>query len=100
MVTHSSLQKVFRTRFDENRSHAKLTDLNHSYEKQPFVDSSRVNYENLLGKTKENFFRNNLFKNNFKLFINNFYEISTSLNYYFFDFPFLLALKSDASRYM
>jgi hypothetical protein len=53
----------------------------------------------LLGKTKENFFKINFYKNSFQNYFNNFYDANSSLNYYFFDFPFLLAMKSDSSRY-
>jgi len=100
MVTYNAIQKVFRTRFDEGRSNAKLVDLSNSYSKQPFVSSSRISYEKLLGKNKENFLKVNFYKNNFQTYFNNLYSSSSSLNFYFFDFPFLLALKSDASRYL
>jgi len=100
IVTYNAIQKVFRTRFDEYRSNAKLNDLGNLYLKQPFVNSPRIQYEKLLGKTKENFFKINFYKNNFYQYFNNFYDNNSSLNFYFFDFPFLLALKSDASRYL
>jgi len=100
MVTYNAIQKVFRTRFDEGRSNAKLSDLSSIHGKQPFVTASRISYEKLLGKNKENFLKINFYKNNFQSYFNNFYSLSSSLNFYFFDFPFLLALKSDASRYL
>lgn len=100
IVTYNAIQKVFRTRFDENRSNTKLSDFGYFYNKQPFISSPRVQYEKLLGKTRESFFKINLYKNNFLPFINSNYASYTSLNYYFFDFPFLLAMKSDASRYL
>jgi|GEM_PF-6739782 len=100
MVTYGAIQKVFRTRFDESRSNAKLSNLSELYPKQPLITSSRIPYEKILGKNKESFFKVNFFKNNFKKYFNNFYDSSTSLNFYFFDFPFLLAMKSDASRYL
>jgi hypothetical protein len=59
-----------------------------------------MQYEKILGKNKENFLKINFYKNNFYPFLNNFYELNSSLNFYFYDFPFLLALKSDASRYL
>lgn len=100
MVTYNAIQKVFRTRFDEGRSNAKLNEVANSYIKEPFVSAPRIQYEKLLGKTKENFFDVVFYKNSFNPYFTNFYDISTSLNFYFFDFPFLLALKSDASRYL
>lgn len=100
IVNFNAIQKVFRTRFDENRSHARINDLSGFYIKQPFISSSRTPYEKTLGKNKENFFKPLLYKNNFKNFLNNLYFSNSSLNFYFFDFPFLMALKSDASRYL
>lgn len=100
IVTYNAIQKVFRARFDENRSNTKLGDFGFFYTKQPFISSPRTPYEKILGKTKENFFKINLYKNNFHSLFNNFYETNSSLNFYFYDFPFLLAMKSDASRYL
>lgn len=100
IVTYAAIQKVFKTRFDENRSHARLLDFSNSFTKQPFVSAKKTPYENILGKTKNTFFNNILFKSFFKKNINNFYQIDSSLNFYFFDFPFLMALKSDPSRYL
>jgi hypothetical protein len=100
MVTFNAIQKVFKTRFDENRSHARFIDLNNFYVKQPFISSPRTPFENLLGKNKENFYKNISYKTNSKYFLNNAYYNSTSLNFYFFDFPFLMSLKSDSSRYL
>jgi len=100
IVTYNAIQKVFKTRFDESRSNTKLSDFSNFYTKQPFISSPRVPYEKLLGKTKENFFKINFYKNNFQKYFNSFYGSSASLNFYFYDFPFLLAMKSDASRYL
>lgn len=99
IVTYNAIQKVFRTRFDEGRSNSKLGDLANSFTKQPYVTSPRPHYERLIGKNKHFFLKNNFYKNTFNPIFNNFYDLETSANYYCFDFPFLLALKSDASRY-
>jgi hypothetical protein len=100
IVTYNAIQKVFKTRFDESRSNTKLSDFANFYIKQPFISSPRIQYEKLLGKTKENFFKINFYKNSFQKYFNNLYDTNTSLNFYFFDFPFLLAMKSDSSRYL
>lgn len=99
LATFNALQKVFRARFDEGRSHAKLDDFSASSVKQQFISDEKTNYEKLIGKTHENFFKTNYFKNSFKTnyFYN--YESFSSLNYFMFDFPFLIGLKSDASKY-
>lgn len=100
IVTYNAIQKVFKTRFDESRSNAKLSAISDLYSKQPFINSPRVDYEKLLGKTKENFYKINFYKNSFQKYFNNYYDSSSSLNFYFYDFPFLLAMKSDSSRYL
>lgn len=99
IVTYNAIQKVFKTRFDEGRSNSKLNDFTNSFSKQPYMTSPRPLYEKLIGKNKNFFLKNNFYKNTFNLIFNDFYDLETSLNYYCFDFPFLLALKSDASRY-
>jgi len=100
LVTYNAIQKVFKSRFDEGRSNSKLTDFSNFYPKQPFISSPKINYETLLGKTKENFFKINLYKPSFNKSFNNSYELFTSLNFAIFDFPFLTSLKSDVSRYL
>jgi hypothetical protein len=100
IVTYNAIQKVFRSRFDEGRSNAKMLEFSNFYLKQPYLTTSRVQYEHLLGKTRENFFKANLYKSKTLNLFNNLYDVGNSLNFYFFDFPFLLALKSDATRYL
>jgi len=100
IVTYGAIQKVFKTRFDENRSNAKLNDFSNSYIKQPFVSAKKSPYESILGKNKNTFFKNIFFKPTFKKNLNDFYSLDSSNNFYFYDFPFLMSLKSDPSRYL
>jgi hypothetical protein len=58
IVTYNAIQKVFRSRFDEGRSNARLEDFSNSYIKHPFLTDNRVSYESMLGKNKEFFFKN------------------------------------------
>jgi hypothetical protein len=62
MVTYSAIQKVFKSRLDEGRSHARLGDFSNSYIAHPFVTSPRSPYESLLGKNKESFFSTQAYK--------------------------------------
>jgi hypothetical protein len=94
------MQKVFKTRFDENRSHAELTDLANSFSSHPFLTTNDSNYTSLLGKNKNAFFNVYFYKNNFKTLFNSLYVFEHNTNFGFFDFPFLIALKSDSSRYL
>lgn len=99
LSTFNALQKVFRARFDEGRSHAKIESFSSSFPKQQFISTYKTNYEKAIGKTHENFFKINYFKNVFKFNYMYNYESFNSLNYFTYDFPFLIGLKSDASKY-
>ncbi len=97
---YNSYQKVFKTRFDENRSHAKVSDLANLYVKQLNISASKPKYERMIGKNKEAFFQPHTYSNELIVNFNSLYDSFNSINFYFFDLPFLLALKSDASRYL
>jgi hypothetical protein len=100
IVNFNALQKVFRARFEDGRANSSLSQFAELSTKQPFLNTERVNYENLLGKTKKSFFKVNFFHNNALNIFNTTYSAFSSLNFHFFDFPFLLAAKSDMARYM
>lgn len=100
IVTYNAIQKVFRSRFDEGRSNTRLQDFSSSFVKHPLLTDSRINYESLLGKNKENFLQINSFTQNVKSNLNNLYLLLNSTNVYFMDLPFLMSLKSDPSRYL
>jgi hypothetical protein len=94
------MQKVFKTRFDENRAHSRYADLTSSKTNLAFLSAPKIPYETMLGKNKLSFLNINLYKTIFKTNFNLFYDVNTSLNFAFYDFPFLLAFKSDSARYL
>jgi hypothetical protein len=99
IVTYNALQKVFKARFEDGRSNTKIVNFGNLAVAQPFITTGRLPYEKLLGKNKDSYYNTTFYKNNtFKVF-NDLASNTNSLNYYFFDFPFLLAGKSDPSRY-
>jgi hypothetical protein len=100
IVTFNALQKVFKARFEDGRSHTSLDQFSGLYPKQTFLTTYRVPYETLLGKTKNSFFNVNFYAPKPIKIFNKFSSISSSNNYHFFDFPFLLSAKSDMSRYL
>jgi hypothetical protein len=100
MVTYNAIQKVFRSRFDEGRSNARLEDFSNSFVKHPYITDSRINYESLLGKNKEAFLKTNLYNQTQKLNYSILSSIFYSNNIYFMDLPFMLSMKSDPSRYL
>jgi hypothetical protein len=100
IVTYNAIQKVFRSRFDEGRSNARLEDFSNSFVKHPYITDSRINYESLLGKNKEAFLKVNLFNQTSKINYSSLLPIFYSNNIYFTDLPFMVSMKSDPSRYL
>jgi len=100
IVTYNAIQKVFRSRFDEGRSNARLEDFSNSFVKHPYITDGRINYESLLGKNKESFLKTNLYNQTKKLNYSTLSSIFFSNNIYFMDLPFLVSMKSDPSRYL
>jgi len=99
-VTYNAMQKVFRSRYDEGRSNARLQDLSNSFAAHPFITAPKSPYESLLGKNKESFFNINNYNQYFKANFNEMFSVWNSLNVYFADLPFLTSMKSDPSRYL
>lgn len=99
IVTYNAMQKVFRSRFDEGRAHANVGQLAELDSKQPFLTGSRPSYERMLGKNKESFYTTTLYKTTNLKVINDLSSLASSLNFYFYDFPFLAGLERDVSRY-
>ena len=100
IVTYNALQKVFKARFDDGRSNVKINHLSDVRSRQPFMTDGRVPYEKLLGKNKESFYNTTFYKNNNFPIFNDLSSLSNSLNFYFFDFPFLMSLASDPSHFV
>jgi len=65
IVTYNAIQKVFKSRFDEGRSNARLQDFSNSYVSHPFQTEPKSPYESILGKNKESFFTVNNYKQSF-----------------------------------
>ena len=62
IVTYNAIQKVFKSRFDEGRSNARLQDFSNSYVSHPFLTEKKTPYESLLSKNKDSFFNVNSYK--------------------------------------
>jgi hypothetical protein len=65
IVTYNAIQKVFKSRFDEGRSNARLQDFSNSYVTHPFITEKKSPYENMLAKNVDSFFNINAYKNSF-----------------------------------
>ena len=99
LVTYNALQKVFSSRFEEGRSNTRITNFADLRVNQPFMMNGRVSYEKLLAKNKESFYNTSFYNNNTFTVLNDLANVNSSLNFYFFDFPFLLSLTSLPSRF-
>lgn len=100
IVTYNAIQKVYKSRFDDARSNTNFGDFLNSYSRYPFLIEPKTAYESMLGKNKESYFNPYFYT---KELINNhsvFSDSASSMNMVFLDIPFLLSMKSDASRYL
>ena len=100
IVTFNALQKVFRARFEDSRSNVSLNQFSELKTHQPLMTPARVSYESMLGKTRTSFYDTTFYNYNVLDVLNTLSAYTSSLNFNFYDFPFLLAGKSDMSRYM
>jgi hypothetical protein len=100
MITYNAIQKVFKSRFDEGRSNARLTDVSNSYNPYMFLSSKKAPYESLLSKNSNSFFRTNMYNFYYNTFYKNNLSLLNSLNIYFLNLPFLVSTQSDSSRFL
>lgn len=100
IVTYQAYQKVFKLRYDEGRAHVRLTDFASSASTQPYTTEQRIKYDRMLGKTKIKHFNTTYNVNKVLPIFNNIAGLSNSLNYYFFEFPFLEGVTNDPTRHV
>jgi hypothetical protein len=100
MVSYNAMQKVFKSRFDEGRSHARISDFSNSYTQHNFITAPKAKYEGMLSKNKNSFFDVNLYVANYSKNLSVLSSVYNSLNSTHIDVPFLVSAKSDPSRYL
>jgi hypothetical protein len=100
IVTYNAIQKVYKARFDDLRSHINFDDFTNAFTKYPFLTDRKSSYENIISKNKDFFFNTNYYNTVFKNKYNILKGIINPNNIILFDIPFLLSMKSDAARYM
>jgi hypothetical protein len=99
MVVYNAIQKVFRARYDELRSNVNFSDYTDMELTQLNINATRPPFESLLTKTAEFFADTAIFKVSPISDINS--PFFTNINNFpLFDFPFLMAQKSDAGRHI
>lgn len=100
IVTYAALQKVFRSRLEDGRSNVRLNHFSDLRANQPFLMGNKVTFEKLLGKNKESFYNTTFYTNNNFSVLNDLASANSSLNTYFFDFPFLVSSLSDSAHFV
>lgn len=100
MVTFQAFQKVFKLRYDEGRAHVKLTDFANSRSTQPYTTEQRIKYERMIGKTRIKHYKTNYNTNRLLPVFNPLTGLNNSLNYYFYEFPFLDGVTNDPTRHV
>jgi hypothetical protein len=100
IVNYNAIQKVYKSRFDDFRSNTDFKSFTNSYAKYPFLIEPKTPYESLLGKNKEAFFTTNFYNMNLLNNYSTYVSVWNCNNTLFLDIPFLLSMKSDASRYL
>ena len=100
IVNYNAIQKVYKSRFDDFRSNTDFKNFTNSYANYPFLIEDKTPYESMLGKNKESFFNINFYNTNVLNNYSTYLNIWNSNNTLFLDIPFLLSMKSDASRYL
>ena len=100
MITYSAIQKVFKSRFDEGRSNARLQDVSNSFTPYMFLSAPKASYEGVLSKNKDSFFTTNNYNQVLKSNVNPLYSLYNNNNTYFTNLPFLVSTQSDSSRYL
>jgi len=100
IITYNAIQKVFKSRFDDGRSNARLSDISNSFNSFLFLSGKRVPYETLLGKNYNNYFTTQNHFMDFKTNFNLIHSLLNNLNIYFLNLPFLVSTQSDPARYL
>jgi len=100
IISANAIGKVFRNRYEDKRSHAKIDDFSNIDSLQPFISGVRPQYEKFLQKNNNHYFNHSLFKPILNLSQSQL--ISSNLPSFIspFDLPFMIAMKSEASRYL
>ena len=99
ILGYSAIQKVFRSRFEEGRAHIGVLNYTESFVKKPNISSIRPNLEGMLGKNRSSFYTPTLFKTTKLRNFNDLYNYNTSLNFFTFNFPFLMSEHSDPTKH-
>lgn len=100
MVSSNAIVKIFKNRYDDFRSLARLRDFSNMESKQFFISNDRIGYETLLKKNNFSFVALDFFKSKRDQIATHEFGDLTAQNTAIFDFPFLLALRSEAARYL
>lgn len=100
IVSSNAIGKVFKSRYDDHKSLARLSDFSELEGDQPLISGTRVAYERILNKISESKLNIDFFVETPLNYGNEFSTLINFQNFPLFDFPFLLANKSEAGRHL
>ena len=98
IVTAKAYQKVFRSKFDENRSHINIGHYGTLAQEQPFINDGNVPYKKILGKDRTSFYKTPFFNKQLTSSLTTFGSLYNQNIRQMFEFPFLDADESDVIR--
>jgi heme/copper-type cytochrome/quinol oxidase subunit 2 len=99
-MAFNSIQKVFRVKLDEMRSHARLSEYSQTGNQAMFVATARPAVKSWGGKNALDFVAAQTFKSTIQWPKNNLFMLATANNTSMFDFPFTTGVVNDATRYI
>lgn len=96
----NALKKVFKSKFDDFRSHNSIEILSSTPIKIPFVTSKGLDLSKTITKQANTITKVNVFSLNIKNIGNNNHYLFNLLNNYHFDFPFCLSQDQEQIKYV
>jgi hypothetical protein len=100
IVTSNAIIKVFKSRYDDYRALARLSDFTALEATQPLISGERVKFETFINKIESPLTSVDFVTSNFALNSIVKGSIIKLQNVPLFDFPFLVAAKSEAARHI
>lgn len=99
-TSYNAVQKVYRTQYDESRSHVRLRDFSMSYQPLYRISERRFNFLGSIKKNSDSFYQPIYLASHKHGPLSSIYAFQSVLDSQTFDFPFRLAIKSDPARYL
>ena len=100
IVSANALIKVFKPRYDDNRSLARLSDFSDLIDSQPLITTPRYSFESWLNKNSFQDISLQFYTHQLLPFYLSSFDVIRFQSTPLFDLPFLESLKSESARYL